>query len=364
MLLQINSSRLNNYIQNVIRNRKIELIPKGAKQVRITKLTKLSGGISDSKIYTFSLVYYENHKLKELELVLKLYPPNERDKCYNENEVLRTLRAKNFPVPHVYICEINEEHLGMPFIIMEKIDGTSMGKYLRKASYKEKLEIIKHFAKTLAFQHSLKLENFELENLKRPVNEYEYANRQASSARAIQKNLNIKINFDNIISWIESHASIYPCSQHSIIHNDIRLDNFLITKEKRIVSIDWESPEIGDPLKDVALAYHNLIFLFGFRKLNEGAKLAKFFIYEYARNSKEEVDYHKLRFYVVASALIEIFCYRFNCKQTLNPLTFVRKFGLTYLPALPYLSWYFWWRAKNLERLINTEINYPTLDFV
>jgi thiamine kinase-like enzyme len=263
---------------------------------------------------------------------------------------LKALESKKLPVPHVYVSEVNEKFLGVPFILMEKVRGKSLRKCLEGLSNGKRFDVINRFAQTLAFQHSLKSEDVNF--LRRPSDEYDYAKCQAVLAKNLQKNLAINVNFDWIIRWIESNASLHPCHQYSIIHGDMHLDNFLVAKNGKIVSVDWEYPEIGDALKDVALAYLNLIFAFGTRKQDKGRKIGEFFIRQYAKSLNKKIDPSAFRFYTISSALIETICYRFNYKQALNPLLAIRKLGIKYIHAFPFIPWYFWSRSKILERLI------------
>jgi len=354
MRTRISSSQLENYIRNILRRNEEIKLPRDT-SYKIAKLSKIGGGLS-SVIYTFTLIYYKNSELKEIEFVLKVYRGNEKVKCMRESEILRALKSKNFPVPRVYAVETSNKFLGRPFILMEKVKGKPMGKYLRQLPHEKRFSIIKRFAEMLVFLHSLKWRDLELSHLRKPIDEYDYAKFQAASVRTLQKNLNVKLASDQIVDWIQHNASAHPCYQYSIIHGDMHLDNFLITKDEKIVSIDWEYPEIGDPLKDVALAYQNLLFAFGTRRQTEGKDIAEFFIREYAKNSKRKIDISKFRFYMISSASVEAICYRFNCKQALNPLFVSQNLGIKYLLAFPLLSWHFWWRSKILERLIMEEL--------
>lgn len=345
---------LNNYIRNIIKNGKIETIPpKYANQAKIAKLVKVGDGLSGT-VYAFSLTYPKNGLKKELGLVLKIYKKNGRIVCRRESEILKFLYSKGFLVPRLYISEINENILGGCFVIMERVKGKPMGKILKQTNDDIKLSVIKRFAKTLAFLHSLTWK--DLTFLKQPSSEYDYANYQAIMAKNIQNNLKIKRDFNWIVKWIETNASLHSCHRYSILHGDMHLDNFLVTASGEIVMLDWEYPEIGDPLKDIALAYTNLIFAFGFRELDKGKRIGEFFIREYAKRVNQELDLLTLRFYIVVSALIEAAFYRFNCKLALNPFSILQKLGVKFFIVAPFLSWYFWWRSKILERLIKEEI--------
>jgi aminoglycoside phosphotransferase len=320
--------------------------------MRITVPLRLSGGIS-STIYAFSLIFSESNEYKKLDFILKAYDKCEKVKCHNEGMILKALYHKNFPVPYVYKVETSDKFLGVPFILMEKVNGIPLGKYLKKIPPNRRFAIIKRFAETLSSLHSLNWD--DLKFLRQPVDAYDYARRQGAAARQLQKNLNVASNFETILNWIEENAHKHPCYHYSLLHGDMHLDNFLVTENGKIVVVDWEIPEIGDPLKDIALAYHNLIFAFGLQRQKEGIDIAKFFIHE-IKNLNKKIDDSTLCFYAISSALIEMIFYKFRWKQFLNPLATMQKVGTKYFLTFPFLCWYVWWRSKLLERFVLNEI--------
>ena len=353
---RIDTSSLSKYLFKTIKAGRLEFISREVTKICVNKLSKLGGGISNDN-YTFSLIYLNGGKMQELELVLKIYRRNAYVKCRNEGHILKALESKNFPVPHVYVQEMNEKFLGAPFIIMEKVKGKPMGDYLKKLRKKERLDIIRRFAETLSFLHELKWEDFGLNFLKSPLDEYDYARQQIDLAKRLKDEWNIKRTFDGVIDWLETKTSLHPCFQYSLLHGDMHLDNFLVTNEGKLVTLDWEYPEIGDPLKDVALAYHNLSLMLDGRNGNEGEKIGEYFIQQYIKSSCRKMDYSNLRFYILSTALIEAICYRFNSAQAFNPLFVNRILGIKYTLAFPLVWWYFRSKSRILERLLVDEVN-------
>jgi serine/threonine protein kinase len=349
---QIDFRRLYSYILNFIKNAEIKSSPTYINSGRITAPLRLGGGIS-STVYAFSLILPKSNEFNKLNFVLKTYDRNEKNRCYNEGMILKALYHKNFPVPYVYAVETSDKLIGAPFILMEKVKGIPLGKYIKKIPSSRRFTIIKRFAETLLHLHSL--DWGDLKFLKQPEDAYDYARRQGAAARLLQKNLNVASNIDIILNWIEENAHKHPCYHYAILHGDMHLDNFLVTENGKIVVVDWEIPEIGDPLKDIALAYHNLIFAFGPQRLKEGLDVAKFFIHE-IKSLNKKIDNSTLCFYAISSALIEMICYKFRYKQFLNPLTTMQKIGAKYFLAFPLLCWYFWWRSKLLEHFLLNEV--------
>ena len=345
------ASRLEDYLCKIIRKGKSGFICREATNIKIGKLSRLSGGISNDN-YTFSLAYLDGGEIQELSLVLKVYREDASTKCWNEGQVLKALEQNNFPVPHLYIQETSEKILGAPFIIMEKVKGRPMEEYLKKLPRKERLDIIRRFAETLVLLHGLRWEDFGPNFLRPPTDEYDYARRQAVLTRRLKDFLNVKQDLDWAIDWLEDKASLHPCHQYSLLHGDMHLNNFLVTKEGKIVVVDWEYPEIGDALRDVGLAYHNIRLMLGIRNVNEGDKYGEYFIQHYIRSSRRNIDHSTLRFYMFSSALLEALCYRSNSARALNPLFVMRILGGKYIPVFPLVWWYFRSKSKILERFL------------
>jgi aminoglycoside phosphotransferase (APT) family kinase protein len=324
-------------------------------EIKISEISKLGGGVSNNS-YSFLLTQPEESGAKELALVLKVYLRNAYVKCRNEGHILKVLEQKNFPVPHLYIQEKNK-FLGTPFLIMEKLEGKPIRYYLKKLKWKGKLNFLSRFAATLSFLHGLKLDDLGLDFLGPLTDEVDFARKQVTLLRDLKVVWNVKNNNDWIINWLEAEAPHYPCHQYSLLHGDMNLDNFLVNREGRLYTIDWEHPEIGDALKDVALAYHNIRLLFGGRNANEGYKLGRYFLERYSESSNRKIDTSTLRYYMVSTALLEAFSYRFKSAQALNPYFVKRILGTGYMPVFPLVWQHFWSKSNDLERFIIKELN-------
>jgi len=349
---KVNVRMISDYLRDNLSQDISDFIQRRATNIRVYKLLKISGIISDT--YAFSVAYRYECRDLTLDLILKLYADAEI--AERECQTLKGLEHVNFPVPHVYISEMNEKLLGAPFIIMEKVEGKTMRDYVKHLSKKETLDIIKCFAETLATLHELKWEEMKLDFLEPLKDEYDYAKKQALWENELPDYVK-KQDFDWATNWLEINASKCPCNRYSLLHGDMNPKNFLITKTGRIIVLDWTWPEIGDPLKDVGYAYHNLRHMFGVRNVDkEGAEISAYFLRQYIKSSSRDIDRFAFRFYIFSAGLREAIYLRYLSEKVMNPLSAKKFFGAKSLPLFLFLSKHFRSRYKCLKRFLQMEV--------
>ena len=127
----LDSKRLEDYLRSNCHNGDSILIPADAKNITVSNVKKLSGGMTNN-LYSFSLMFTEKELEQRLDLVLKgysefiglwskAYHPDEDQRRYiREFQALKSLAFVGFPVPPVYLCESDSSFLGYPFVIMDK----------------------------------------------------------------------------------------------------------------------------------------------------------------------------------------------------------------------------------------------------
>src|ERR1035437_3784396 len=112
----LNSKRLEDYLRLTSHNGDYSLLPKNAKNIRVSNIKKMSEGMTNNT-YSFLLTFTEEGSEKSFDLILKgytenvglwfkIYNPYENIRPYvREFQVLRSLARVGFPVPPVYLCE-------------------------------------------------------------------------------------------------------------------------------------------------------------------------------------------------------------------------------------------------------------------
>lgn len=349
--------KLENYLHKTSLRGAPDLIPHGAKHIKVFNVTKLGGGVSN-KIYSFSIAYVNEGITQTKNLVLKMYPENEDPvmkmdlhnedpgKCLREYQVLKSLERIGFSVPHVYVYESNCDFLGLPFIIMNKEE------------IKEKsINVLGQFATTLARLHNLRWMDLEIECLRPPQNEYEFAKRQITHFENLLNYLTnydvmLKEDFNWVIHWLENNALMNPCDQYSLVHGDYCPGNVFLNKNLQMVVTDWEWADIGDPAYDVGVAYHYLEILTGAGNRNKSDVLAQNFIKKYTTELGRDIS-RRLEFYEVVAALKLLIFYK---AVSLSPTLAYKYYGVKSILVFPLLQWFLRPWPQYLENFLKKKV--------
>ncbi|MDB5284847.1 MAG: aminoglycoside phosphotransferase [Bacteroidota bacterium] len=221
----------------------------------IISITQFPGGFSN---LTYCL------KTADKEFVLRRPPFGAAIKSAHdmgrEFKVLSLLKDhyNKIPQPVIY-CE-NEEIIGAPFYIMERINGVIL-----RASNAPKMNlpanVLRKTSEALidnfVVLHSIDIHSTGLVQLGRPEG---YVQRQVEGWTKRYYNAETdKIDtLDSIANWMKDKI---PAEQTAaFIHNDYKYDNVVLDTNdlsKIIAVLDWEMATVGDPLMDLGgtLAY-------------------------------------------------------------------------------------------------------------
>ena len=173
---------------------------------------------------------------------------------YREYRILYGLASRypKVPVPLAY-CE-DESVIGVPFYMMERIEGvilrTGLPERMRPDA-RTMSKIAKSFILTLAELHDLDYNRAGLSNLGRPEG---YVERQITGWR--QRYSRAKTDdipeMDRVGQWLTENLPAEV--KASLIHNDFKYDNLVLDPEDwtQIIGVlDWEMATVGDPLMDL-----------------------------------------------------------------------------------------------------------------
>lgn len=327
---------------------KTNLVPVGAKNVKISNMSRI--GTSVNAVYFFTLEFKNNNEITNMPLVIKIYEPTEKGKtrCERAYNLHMFLNSVNFPVPRVYFMEKTDNTLERPLMIMEGFEIPDVSHFLKHKTRNEIYKMLDRLAKTCVRLHQLEFNTLKEDLFPRPKDEIAYARKSA----LIKDEIDYAKNWDYawVTDWLEKQAEKYPCKRYSILHVDMNFSNFLVQNDQIIITIDWEWAEIGDPLRDVANACYEI-------KHQVGEKAALFFLKQYMRYSKMDIDPSFLRFYLVASGLNLILFFRYLGTRKLGTREYLtRVFGKKYLLILPLLRWHFTRRRKSLENDLKRQV--------
>ncbi len=203
-------------------------------------------------------------RVGDRELVIRRPPFGRKAKSAHdmkrEYEVLKALKPvfPYCPAPLAYADD--DDIIGSPFYVMERIRGVILRRDLPKG-----LDLSREDARKLCEKlidvhlelHALDYRSIGLEGFGKPDG---YVKRQVSgwSERYRAARTSDAPDFEAVMTWLEE--CLPPECGAAVIHNDYRLDNVVLDPSdpmKIIGVLDWEMATIGDPLMDLggSLAY-------------------------------------------------------------------------------------------------------------
>ncbi len=222
------------------------------KDTEILDLTRISDGW-ETDVYSFAAEYGPTAERVREDLVLRIYPgDNAPQTAAHEYQVMEQLHAVGFPVPRVLLLELDKTFFGKPFVIMEKIDGRSMGAVSDESPAEKKLELLTQFCRVLVDLHALDWRPFlpdftgdETINVSQIVRQglsqgQEYVHALENHA------------FDPVFDWLQGQIDDVQFGRPSVIHMDYHPYNILLRDDGAAFVIDWTSAEVSDYRLDLA----------------------------------------------------------------------------------------------------------------
>ncbi|MDT8274202.1 MAG: phosphotransferase family protein [Desulfomonilia bacterium] len=198
-------------------------------------------------------------KVGESELVLRRPPFGTKAKtAHDMGREYRILSALNpvfsyCPKPLVYTED--ESVLGCPFYVMERIGGIIVRRDLPKGlefSPEETRKLCENLLDVQCELHSIDYKKIGLEDFGKPQG---YVRRQVEgwSRRYVQARTPDAPDYEKVMEWLHEKMP-GEIDKVSIIHNDYKLDNVVLSPENPLELVgvlDWEMSTLGDPLMDL-----------------------------------------------------------------------------------------------------------------
>ena len=173
---------------------------------------------------------------------------------FREYNVLKNLKSQFTKVPDVYLYCDNNEIIGAPFYLMERVEGYIIRPNLQQKDSPGK-EVIQNVSKSLV-STLVELHNVDIDqaNLNELGNINGYVKRQVEGwiKRYNHSKTDSIANMEFIASWLHENQPLEI--QRSIVHNDFKYDNLVLYKDnhsKITAVLDWEMATIGDPFMDL-----------------------------------------------------------------------------------------------------------------
>jgi aminoglycoside phosphotransferase (APT) family kinase protein len=178
-------------------------------------------------------------------------PPSAHD-MLREARVLRAVQGQ-IPVPQVLaVCE-DESVLGVPFYVMENMEGTVITSQVPEPldSPGERARISDELVRTLVELHAIDWQACGLEGFGKPSGYLDRQLRRFTGLWEVNKTRELPL-VQEVADWLAEHQPESP--EATIVHGDFRLGNTMFAHEPpaRLIAVfDWEMATIGDPLADL-----------------------------------------------------------------------------------------------------------------
>ena len=180
------------------------------------------------------------------------HPPSAHD-MLREARVQTLLRAEGLAVPEIlHVCD-DESVLGVPFYVMEHLDGEvitdRMPAHLDDDEGRQAMPYAAVDA--LAALHALDVGTGELATLGRPDG---YLRRQVDRFSSLWPTVSRRTlpEVDALAVWLGENLPRSP--RASVVHGDFRIGNLMFARSGPVrvqAILDWEMATLGDPLADL-----------------------------------------------------------------------------------------------------------------
>ncbi len=219
------------------------------KQVRISSSSSAGAGW-ESDLFALHLEYEEAARRQSEDVVLKAYHgQNGLQKVQNEALALKQLASAGYPVPRPLFVTLQASSLGQAYVVMEKIEGTTLSKIFGGSSQEKQRELITLFCQLYVDLHTL-----DWQPLVPDPALYQTQGFVASWLARMRPSVEHVLPgvFDGVLDWLQAKAENIASQGLSITHGDFHPENILLRDDGAAFVIDWTNKDISDYRLDLA----------------------------------------------------------------------------------------------------------------
>jgi aminoglycoside phosphotransferase (APT) family kinase protein len=179
-------------------------------------------------------------------------PPSAHD-VLREARLLRALENTPARVPKVLAVCDNEQVIGCPFYVMERVDGEVIVSHTPPAldTPEQRRRIGEQLIDALVEIHGCDWQAAGLEGFGKPTGYLERQLRRFGGLWELNKTRDVPA-VERVGTWLAEHMP--ESGPATIVHGDYRLGNTMFAGRapaQLVAVLDWEMATIGDPLADV-----------------------------------------------------------------------------------------------------------------
>lgn len=169
-----------------------------------------------------------------------------------EYRVMKALATTALPVPPVLLYHAQDDVVGTPFYLMERVEGRVFTEnHLPGMASNERRDIYLAMADTLATLHGVDWRAAGLEGFGREGGYFERQLRRWQQQWELSRTRDNPA-IDELFAWLPEHMP--GDDETTLTHGDFKLNNLLFhpTEQRVVAVLDWELSTLGHPLADVA----------------------------------------------------------------------------------------------------------------
>jgi aminoglycoside phosphotransferase (APT) family kinase protein len=204
----------------------------------------------ETELYGYTLDYSEDGLPVSKRLVARLYPGRHAaGKAEKEFRVMGRLREAGYPVPGVHEVETDADVLGVPFLIMDRIEGHSMMDDFLGTPIEELGPHLEAFTKLFVDLHRVD-----------PAQVFPESPRFEDTSSYLEMALERTArDLDErgppwlrpVLGWLDDHRHGVSQGRFSVLHGDFHPGNVMARPDGSHAVIDWGASSLGDPREDL-----------------------------------------------------------------------------------------------------------------
>lgn len=206
----------------------------------------------ETRIHGFTWEYTYQSETQRQKMIIRMYPGRHgASSAESEFHTIHTLKELGYPVPAVHFFEAEAEPVGMPFIIMDLIEGSTMDQLFTSASHTRRSELLNLFCELFLRLHRLEWQPFHPEPSSVNTDDpYLYINHALSREEDLIARFNLSA-LHPVLEWLQKRVRQVPCHRFSFTHGDFHPLNIMIDEAGAPFVIDWTAAHIGDARRDL-----------------------------------------------------------------------------------------------------------------
>ena len=245
----------------------------------VTNLDEVNMGW-ETELYTFEIdSTKDGDQIKEHRVLRVFQGDNAGHKSAKEYYLMRRLGEVGYPVPKVYDHEESGEAIGKPFILMERVLGTTLDAAYRNETPEGLRRGVSRLIRLFVRLHRLDVAPFkEIPGLPchtDQVQDFLDWYRETAQGRLSW--------LRPVVDWLTRRKQCVDAVPPSLVHMDYHGMNVMLREDGSEAVIDWSASRIGDPRMD--LGWTLLLYTTYGGKMFRDPILA-----EYVEQSGREVD--------------------------------------------------------------------------